>query len=205
MSEKNYEELFIFNRMAGGDKDAFRFFFDKYYTDLCAFVNFYTQSLDMSEEIVQGIYVYFWENRANIKIASSVKSYLYSSVKNKGLNYLRNKKNKSKIHDALAGFDQTYSWELSDLTIDREWIFGLVDQAIGTLPPKCREIFLMAKEKELSYKEIAGQLNISAKTVENQMGKAFKLIRDFMRPYYNEIFSFAALMAFLCVEHSLSF
>ncbi|QGY46216.1 RNA polymerase sigma-70 factor [Maribellus comscasis] len=194
--EKNYEELFIFNRMAQGDKDAFRFFFEKYYAELCTMINFYIQNPEISEEIAQDIYVHFWEKRKNIEISTSVKSYLLKASKNKGLNYLRNERTKLNIHEKLGKVAENNFDEISEDSIDAGWLQDVITRSIDSLPPKCREIFIMAKEKELSYKEIAEQLGISVKTVENQMGKALKNLREILRPYYNEIFVFFFVLLF---------
>ena len=190
MIKKNYEELFILNRMVEGDKEAFRFFFDKYYTDLCNLVNFYLHNPVISEEIVQDIYVYFWEKKENIKIDSSVKSYLIKASKNKSLNYLRDEKRKLNIHEQLTKVNEKEYSMTTENSMDARWLRDLINRSVDSLPPKCREIFILVKGKELSYKEIAEQLGISVKTVENQMGKALKNLREALRPYYNEIFVF---------------
>lgn len=194
MIKRNYEELFIFNRMVGGDKDAFRFFFDKYYTDLCNLMNFYLQNPDISEEIVQDIFVYFWEKKRNIEIQTSIKSYLIRASKNKGLNYLRNEKARLNIQEKIAKINGKSFDELPENSMDVKQLGEIINKSVNSLPPKCREIFILAKEKELSYIEIAGKLGISVKTVENQMGKALKNLREILRPYYNEIFTLSLVL-----------
>lgn len=183
---KNGEDLFIFNYMVEGDKGAFRFFFEKYYTELCDFVNLYVHNPEMSEEIAQDIFVWFWEKRNTIQIVTSVKSYLLKAGKNKGLNYLRNEKGKLKIHEKLA---RANSFEESpEKIMDAVKLRILIEDSINSLPNKCREIFIMAKEKDFSYKEIAVRMGISVKTVENQMGTALKKLREMLLPHYNELF-----------------
>lgn len=184
------EELFIFTRMIEGDKEAFRFFFEKYYDDLCNLVNFYLHDQAVTEEIVQDIYVYFWEKRQFIQIDTSVKSYLLKASKNKSLNYLRDERIRLNIQDILSKTNMDDFDEISDKTLDAGYLNELINQAVNCLPLKCREIFVLAKKRELSYKEIADHLGISVKTVDNQMGKALKLLREFLRPHYNDIFVF---------------
>lgn len=183
------EELFIFNRMADGDKAAFRFFFDKYYTELCNLVNLYIHDLDKSEEIVQDIYVYFWEKKGDIKLGISVSAYLYKSAKNKSLNYLRDEKRKLSIREKLAYSSTGEVDSMVENELDFNQLRQIIKNAVDKLPPKCREVFVLAKEKDFSYKEIACQMGISEKTVENQMGKALKKLRELLRPYYGEIFT----------------
>jgi RNA polymerase sigma-70 factor (ECF subfamily) len=132
--------------MAEGDQEAFRFFFDKYYTDLCNFVNIYLHDPMISEEIVQDIFVYFWEKKEKITIDSSVKAYLYRSSKNKSLNYLRNEKRKSGIHEKIRGITD-FKAEISDGFLDAGELRELIGKAIGNLPVRTREVFLLGKEK----------------------------------------------------------
>lgn len=194
MKAERNEELFIFTRMVEGDKEAFRFFFEKYYDDLCNLINFYLHDPVIAEEIAQDIYVYFWEKKEHIEIGSSVKSYLLKASKNKSLNYLRNEKIKLNIHEKLAKITESNFEEISEHSMDAGYLHELIMNAVNCLPPKCLEIFILAKGKELSYKEIAGQLGISVKTVENQMGKALKLLRESLRPYYHDLFIFFLFM-----------
>ncbi|RIH67030.1 RNA polymerase sigma-70 factor [Mariniphaga sediminis] len=197
MNEKNYEELFIFNRMAEGDKEAFRFFFERYYSDLCNLVNIYINDSVISEEIVQDMYIYFWEKKEKIAIESSVKSYLYRATKNKSLNYIRNEKVQLSIREKLSKVTE-HSAELPDSIMDASQLREIIEQSINSLPEKCREVYILGKEKSLSYKEIAEELGISAKTVENQMGKALKKLRELLEPYYKDIFIF--FLVFLTIS-----
>jgi RNA polymerase sigma-70 factor (ECF subfamily) len=191
--ERNDEEQFIFSRMAEGDQDAFRFFFDKYYTDLCNFVNIYLHDPMISEEIVQDIFVYLWEKKEKITIDSSVKAYLYRSSKNKSINFLRNEKRKSNVQEKIRGFID-FKTEISDDFLDADELRELIGKAIGNLPGRTREVFILGKENHLSYREIACKLNISEKTVENQMGSALRKLREQLRPYYDKIFLFFVVM-----------
>lgn len=197
MNEKNYEELFIFNRMAEGDKEAFRFFFERYYSDLCNLVNIYINDSVISEEIVQDMYIYFWEKKEKITIESSVKSYLYRATKNKSLNYIRNEKVQLSIREKLSKVTE-HSAELPDSIMDASQLREIIEQSINSLPEKCREVYILGKEKSLSYKEIAEELGISIKTVENQMGKALKRLRELLEPYYKDIFLF--FLVFLTIS-----
>ena len=103
MKEKSIDakELFMINKMINGDVDAFKHFFDTYYSDLCNFVNVYIKNQFVSEEIVQEIFVHFWENKEKLNVNTSVKSYLYSATKYKGLNHIRNTKRREEIHGSL--------------------------------------------------------------------------------------------------------
>lgn len=185
--KRNDEEQFIYSQMVEGDKKAFRFFFDKYYIDLCNLVNVYIHNEAIAEEIVQDIYIYFWERKENIQIESSVKAYLLRASKNKSINYLRNKKTKQSIHEKLREAAEI-TYEMPSNLLDAQQLREIIENAIKNLPEKCREIYRLAKVKEMSYKEISEELGISVKTVDNQMGNALKKLREQLRPYYNDIF-----------------
>jgi len=183
----NDEERFIFTRMIEGDMEAFRFFFEKYYSHLCNLVYVYLHDPLMAEEIVQDIFVYFWEKKEKIHIESSVKSYLLHASKNKSLNYIRNGKARLAIHHKLADLNEV-STEMPDHILDGNQLMEIINKAIDSLPERCREVYILGKEKSLSYKEISEELGISVKTVEVQMGKALKRLREQLRPYYHDLF-----------------
>jgi len=182
------EELFIVKKMIDGDIDSFKYFFDRYYNDLCNFVHVYLHDQVLSEEIVQDIFVYFWENREKLKINTSVKSYLFSASKFKSLNLLRDTKTQKKIVEKIGRIDPIQTHEHESSYIDTDEFRKILDSAVDQLAPKCREIFLLSKQKELSNKEIAEQLGISVKTVENQMTIALKKLREYLIPYKEKIF-----------------
>lgn len=182
------DELFIFERMADGDQRALRFFFDKYYESLCNYVNLYIHDQLTSEDIVQEIFIYFWEKRGTITIETSVKSYFFQASRNKYLNYLRNEKTRSAIRlNVKSGIESFVGPE--DEQIDSRRLKGIIDTSIANLPPRCREVYQLHKNDDLSYKEIAGRMNISEKTVENQMTIALKKLKQQLEPYYNQIFT----------------
>lgn len=189
LKEVKREEHFILRRMAEGDKNAFRFFFDKYYADLCNFVNYYINDAEMAEELVQDIYVYVWENREKIKIRSSVKSYLYSASKNKSLNYIRNEKIKQRRFKNYQD-QQTDSGQLEESYLDTPQLQEILKKSIASLPARCREIYVLSRDEELTHKEIAERLNLSPKSVENQIGIALKKMREQLQPFYEKIFLF---------------
>lgn len=182
------DELFIVKKMIDGDIDSFKYFFDKYYDDLCNFVHIYLHNKALSEEIVQDIFVYFWENRERLKISTSVKSYLFSASKYKSLNLLRDTKTQKKIIEKIGRIESVHASEYESSYIDVDEFKKILGSAVDQLSPKCREIFLMSKQKELSNKEIAEQLDISIKTVENQMTIALKKLREYLIPYREKIF-----------------
>lgn len=187
-NETNTDELFIIQKMTSGDMDSFKYFFDKYYDDLCNFVNIYLRDKVLAEEIVQDIFVYFWENKEKLKINRSVKSYLYSASRFKSLNLLRDTKTRKRLVENMERTEFIQPDQAEDSVIDSVEFRKIIEAAIDQLTPKCREIFLLSKNQELSNKEIAERLGISVKTVENQMTIALKKLREFLLPFRSKIF-----------------
>lgn len=179
-------ELFILKKMIDGDMDAFKHFFDTYYSDLCNFVNHYIKNQSVSEEVVQDIFVHFWEKKNLLNIHTSVKSYLYSASKFRGLNHIRNTRRRQSILSKLDKSEE--STEISFNKFDDSVLRNLLGQAMNALPDRCRQIFLMSQDVELTNKDIAERLGISIKTVENQMTIAYKKLRLFLQPYKEQIF-----------------
>jgi RNA polymerase sigma-70 factor (ECF subfamily) len=175
--------------MIEGDRNAFRYFFEKYYTDLCNFVNLYVHDTVLAEEIVEDIFVYFWENKEHLRLTHSVKSYLFSASKYRSLNEIRNTNTRKRILHNIPPTELTDDQtDREELLLDAEKFRSVLNEAIQSLPPKCREIFLLNKVDSLSHREISEKLGVSLKTVENQTTIALKKLRDYLGPYRKQIF-----------------
>jgi len=156
--------------------------FKQHYESLCAFVFGMVQDYDVSEDVVQELFVKFWEKRNDIPDDISIKAYLYRAARNMALNQMRhfeikndfNLFNREEMCDAEQNIGN--SAETSELR-------KMIDQAINKLPTERKKIFLMSREDGLKYKEIAQELSISIKTVENQMGKALSTLRTELSDY----------------------
>jgi|SRR6056297_568415 len=165
-----------------GNIQTFEAVFRSYYEDLCLFAISYVKDKDLAEEIVQDVFYTIWEKRKELKITSSLRSYLFTSVKNKSLNYIRKEDSKQKYttyikntknDKVLTPYDEINTKELSQI----------IDLTIQRLPERTREIFKMNRFHGLAYKEIAEKLSISIKTVEANMGKALKIFRKALTEY----------------------
>ena len=129
----------------------------------------------MAEEMVQNVFCRLWEKTDHIDIRESVSGYLYRSVYHESLNYLKHLKVREAHRDYTLQQEQqsasaSQALELSELETR-------LDIALRELPEKCRTIFQMSRFEELKYQEIADRLQLPVKTVENQMGKALRLLR----------------------------
>lgn len=170
----------IFRKIKNGDIAAFSQLFDETYTPLCFFANKYIYDMDKSRSLVQQVFVNLWVKQKKLKVHSSPKTYLYQSVKNRCIDYLR--KEKKPIFE--PGFQAIYeSVPFQDLVEEAE-INERINTAIYELPEKCREIFMLCRFEGLKYAEIAEKLNISVKTVEMQMGIALKKLRTKLSDYH---------------------
>lgn len=169
----------IFQRIKEGDEEAFSRLFDGYYVALCFFAAKYLGDMDLSRSRVQQVFVDLWVKREKIDISSSVKSYLYRSVKNRCIDYLRKERITSKTSESVENINQI---PFRDLVEEAE-LKKRLNSVINQLPEKCREIFLLCRFEGLKYAEIAQKLNISVKTVEMQMGIALKRLRNNLSDY----------------------
>ncbi len=171
----------------------FESLFKTHYGTLCGFANKYMDDLEASEEIVQSFFVKFWENRSNLKITTSVKSYIFTSVRNACLNQMKHIKiretykviNEREMEEAVYGVDDDY--EATEL--DQK-----IRESIDALPEGRNRIFIMSRYEGLKYKEIADKLAISIKTVENQMGSAIKYMKAELAEYLVSLVLIASLI-----------
>lgn len=179
------EDKLLFRQVKKKNKKAFDTLFRKYYARLVRFGVGYVHDHDAAEEIVQELFVKIWNDGSQIEIESSFSAYMYRSVRNLCLNNLKHEEVKEKYRQEqkLVG-DQNVGSENVNIEVFKESL----NNAVIKLPDKCREIFVMAKFEGLSYDEIAAYLEVSAKTVENQMGIALKKLRESMVPFMNQIF-----------------
>ncbi len=129
----------------------------------------------MAEEMVQNVFYKLWKNRDTIKVNESMAAYLYRSVYNESLNYLKHLKVKMAYQAHAARTMEDINNAADKLKLKE--LETKLEEALRELPEQCRTIFQMSRFQEMKYMEIAGKLGISVKTVENQMGKALKILR----------------------------
>jgi RNA polymerase sigma-70 factor, ECF subfamily len=156
--------------------------FKTYYTPLVKLVYRMLRNSEAAEDIVQDVFVKVWNNRENLDQNKSIKSYLYRSAINTALNYIEKNKRSVQI-TKIESVTDSYKASHTEEKISFKELEGKVSAAIDTLPPKCKIIFVMSRYDELSYKEIAEALDLSIKTVENQIGKALSILRDNLKGY----------------------
>jgi RNA polymerase sigma-70 factor (family 1) len=166
----------LFQRVVDDDYRAFEQLFRHTYRALCSYSDQLVRSPQLAEEIVDDVFCTLWGNRKRINIASSFQSYLIVSIRNRSLDCLR--KAKSERHVVLEHAERVPCRQsIAHDPLIFEELSCRIDHAVNTLPEQCRLIFKMSREQDMSYKEIAGMLKISVKTVDTQIGRALKSIR----------------------------
>jgi RNA polymerase sigma-70 factor, ECF subfamily len=168
--------------LAAGDITSFEMYFKSFYQPLCNYAYTFLQDKEEAEEIVQATFLSVWEKRAALSIRTSAKSYLYAMVRNACLNVIKHEKIKQKYAgEELALAARGY--ESVTQTISSNELESRIQDALEKLPEQCRLVFKLSRFEELKYTEIAEQLEISVKTVENHMGKALKIMREQLKDY----------------------
>lgn len=153
--------------------------FRTYFAPLCYFAGKYISDRDTCKEIVHKVFISIWENRENFDFEKPAKSYLHTAVYNRCMNFIRDhKKTESTDNEIILnmGEDDASNMQSAELEA-RIW------EAIDSLPEKCREVFILNRFEEKKYSEIAMHLDISVKTVETQISKALKVLREHLKDY----------------------
>lgn len=176
----------ICESICNGDKNAFESVFKKYYKHLCAYANQIVADLDISEEIVQEMFFQLWQKRDSLSIETSLKSYLFRAIHNNCLNYIKHNKVKQAYSQQIL-YENNDSLDNHYLIDDSKELLGLIGKAVEKLPPERKKVFIMIRYEDRKYKEVAEILGISVKTVENQMGKAMKFLREELKEYFPAI------------------
>ncbi|MBN1349795.1 RNA polymerase sigma-70 factor [candidate division KSB1 bacterium] len=168
-----------------GDKNEFEKLYRRFCQSLILFANKYVYKLDIAENIVQDVFVNIWQNRTTLDPTCNIKTYLFTSVKNHALNYIKRQRIERRYKETIVideRNDQTpeIQYNLNELEVQ-------INKTVEKLPEKRRIIFLMSRQDHLTYAEIAEVLGISVKTVENQMGKALKTLRSYLSNFISLI------------------
>ena len=171
--------------MGGLDKIKFKEVFKKYYNPLCNFAANIVDDSRLAQDIVQDVFTKIWDKRNQIEISSNEKSYLFQAVKNQALEEIR--KNKNRRDNDLKKYPEMKEGSNRELEEQKYMLKEQLFVSMRQLPPKCQQIFRLSKLDGLTYAEIAEKLDISVKTVENQMGKAFRILREKLAGKLSEI------------------
>jgi RNA polymerase sigma-70 factor (ECF subfamily) len=173
----NYSDSDLKKGLKAGDRDLFREVFLNTYPGMVRYSTGITGDAESAKEVVQDIFLELWEKREFLVISGSLKSYLFGAVYNRSVNWLRNKK----IREAYSAnpSDVTLWMHLpSDPATSDPLLLEQMEKAIEDLPPKCREAFTRTIIDGEPQKIVAASLGLSAKTIENQVSRARKILKS---------------------------
>ncbi|WP_300355642.1 RNA polymerase sigma-70 factor [Fluviicola sp.] len=180
MKYTGVEEKQVITQVVTGDLKTFEMVFRDYYKPLVRYGNTFLKDSDETEDVVQQVFVSLWEKRTQLDIHTSIRAVLYKSVQNACLNKIKH----LKVRDTYA--EEMMAVAVPEETSDPVQVNELnerIQQALESMPEQCGRIFKMSRFEQLRYQEIADQLGLSVKTVENQMGKALKIVREELKDY----------------------
>lgn len=181
--DKELKRLIV--KIRKGDKRAFENLFLRFYENLCNFAWRFTSSMHVSEELVQDVFLNIWESRKNLDPKKNIKSYLFSSVRNRALNYINHEELVREYNEQIGWLNRSPSRQHHELDKESEFIKA-ARKAIEDLPEGARNIYKLSRKEGLTYREIAEVMEISEKTVESQMSRALKLLRKSLSDYLTE-------------------
>ncbi len=164
--------------LKSGDEKAYTYLIETYHHSLCVYANSLIKNIYSAEDIVQNAFIKVWEQRLTLKVDHSLRSFLYKLVYNEFIDLYR--KNQSLFSLEKSYFDALNSIILEDDQESFQKIVSAVNKEIEKLPQKCKEVFILSKKEGLTNIEIAEHLNVSIKTVEAQITKAFTILRSTM-------------------------
>jgi RNA polymerase sigma-70 factor, ECF subfamily len=165
------------------DRHTLETIFREHHAQCLVFAVHYTGNEHDAEEVIQQVFLRLWEKRDTIEITGVVRSYLFAAIRNTAISNWRKESVREEKENIAGTFRftdpviQSPVWELERLYL----------KALEALPERCREVFILSRQEQLKYAEIAEVMNISVKTVENQMGKALKIMHKELREYLTSI------------------
>lgn len=175
-------EKLLLEQLKSSNNAAFEKLFLGYYDGLVEYANKYLQDADAAEEIVQELFFNVWQKRSDLDITSSFASYLYRAARNACLNHIKHLKIRQTYQEHGKRVRDEEESRFSD-TMEELELKQKIDVAVDSLPDARKQIFKMNRYEGLKYREIAEKLDLSMKTVEGQMSKALKYLREHLKDY----------------------
>jgi RNA polymerase sigma-70 factor (family 1) len=166
----------LIESLSKGDESAYAYLINTYHHKLCVYANSLVKNIYSAEDIVQNVFIKVWEQRTRLKTDHALKSFLYKLVYNEFIDLYR--KNQSLFSLEKSYYDALNAVIQEEDSESFQRVLNVVNKEIQNLPPKCKEVFILSKKEGLTNIEIAEHLDVSIKTVEAQITKAFSILRS---------------------------
>jgi len=166
----------LIKELKKGNSDAYTFLVEKYNQKLCVYAFSLTHDYDLAQDIVQNVFIRLWHQRTKLKNEFVIQRFLYKLIYNEFIDQYRKMKSTMVLEKKYIDALDTIIEDTDKSRIER--LINLVKKEIENLPPKCKQTFLLSKQDGLTNIEISEYLNVSIKTVEAQITKAFSIIRE---------------------------
>jgi len=183
MPDTIYTDKQLIDRIKQDDKAAFRILFDRHYKTLLATAINILKDVNSAKDATQEVFLQVWKKRQTLLITSEPIAYLKRSVINRALNHIKSRK---AIVEEEHLKDMQSAAPEANQNLEAQDLETAMKKALDTLPERCRLIFVMRRLEGYALKEIAAKLDISPKTVENQITKALKILKEAVKPFVDE-------------------
>ncbi len=171
-------EILILTKIKEGDIKAFEEVFRRYYTPLCWYAAGITGEMEVAEEIVEELFYILWKDRNHLQILQSIKSYLYRAVRNEALQWCEHNEVRARYREYVLSGNAEEEMFDPHRELEYEELQGVIRHALSKLPERRLRIFEMHRMEGKKYAEIALSFSLSVKTVEAEMTKALRTLRD---------------------------
>lgn len=169
--------------LKAGKTSSLEQLFMRYYDALVRFVVPILKDEDASRDTVQEVFTRIWEKREKLQDDTRIKSYLYMAVRNQAINVLRKEERVQWVNEEQEMEAMAPREESTMKKVEEKDLQSRLQKALDAIPPKCRQVFELSRFEGMSYQQIAEAMEISIKTVENQMSKALQIMRKELLPY----------------------
>lgn len=178
----NEEDLALVKGILQRDKKLFEVLYKKYYQQLYALAYRYVGQAEPAEEVVHDVFITIWNKADQLNIQHSMKSYLFKSVVNSSLNFLKKEKAQAEKQQAYMAVVDQENTDENDVDTE-ELLLKSLEEALELLPAKCRQVMYLSRFGKLKQQEIAAQMDISVKTVKNHLTYGFQKLREHLEKH----------------------
>lgn len=179
-------DILLVKKIKEGDIKTFEHVFRFYYTQLKMYAFSITEREDIAEEVIQDLFYRIWKERTNLQIVRSFKSYLYTAVRNQSLQYIEHRSVQER-HKQKVLADNEKGLGIPETNPEEQLLYSeleeIINRILARLPERRRQIFNLHRFDGKKYKEIAGELSLSVKTVEAEMTKTYQELKKEIEKY----------------------